>query len=67
MHNVYLLSISIHMHELQASQSINQYIYKSRNLIRESMKFYHVAHSLKFSLFRLLNQQSLHLYQSINS
>ena len=37
-------------------------IYKSKDLILESMKLYHVAHSLKFSLFSFLLQQSLHLY-----
>ena len=37
-------------------------IYKSKDLILEGMRLYHVAHFLKFSLFSFLLQQSLHLY-----
>ena len=40
-------------------------IYKSRDLMLEKIRLCHMVHSLKFSLFRILNQQSLHLYQSI--
>ena len=38
-------------------------IYISRDLILESIKLCYVAHSLKL----VINQQSLHLYQSISS
>ena len=50
-------------------QSINQsiYIYISKDLMLEIMRMCRVTHPLKFSLFRILNQLSLHLYQSISS
>ena len=40
-------------------------IFKSKDLMLENIRLCHMVHSLKFSLFRILNQQSLHLYQSI--
>ena len=49
------------------NQSINQYIYISKDLMLEIMRMCRVTHPLKFSLFRILNQLSLHLYQSISS
>ena len=45
--------------------SINKYI--SKYLMLKSMGLCHVTHYSKFSLFRVLNQQSLNLYQSISS
>ena len=33
------------------------------DLIWKSISFYHVVHSLKFSLFKFPPQQSLHLYR----
>ena len=50
-------------------QSINQsiYIYISKDLMLEIMRMCRVTHPLKLSLFRILNQLSLHLYQSISS
>ena len=41
-------------------------IYKNRDPMLEGMGLYYVAHFMKFYLLRLLNQQSLHLYQSIS-
>ena len=43
-------------------QYIYIYIYISKDIMLESMRLNHVAHSLKFSLFSILLQQSLHLY-----
>ena len=43
------------------------YIYISGGLVLESINLWHVTHFLKLSLFRLLLQQKLHLYQNICS
>ena len=48
-------------------RGLNVSIYKSRNLMLEYMRLCHVTHSIEFSLFRVLYQQNLHLYQSISS
>ena len=46
----------------RALRRLNASIYKSKDLMFESMRLCHVMHSLKFSLFSFLFQQSLHLY-----
>ena len=46
----------------QSKKKKNIYIYKSRDLMLESMKLCYIAHSLKFPLFSFLLQQNLYLY-----
>ena len=54
--------INFQIDETRAKHGSIISIYKSRDFMLESMRLCYVAYSLKFSLFRLLLQQSLHLY-----